>query len=145
MGIYRSAALLTSLTLVLALGGCTSLLGDFTSGGSSVTDGGGHADVGAGTGDGGSSSSGGGSDAAGDSPVDTGMMATDGSDEGEAAPPPPPPPPAGKPGFDLTSGGNSSASINYRMRSALGEAPGGYVIGKSSSYTLKGGVIAGTE
>lgn len=130
-------------SLALALGtasGCTSLLGDFASGGGGSTGDGGKADVQAGTGDGGSSSSGGPST---DAMSDTGVTPMDASDEGEAAPPPPPA--AGKPGFDLTSGGNSGASINYKLRSALGEAPGGYVIGKSSSYVLKGGVIAGTQ
>jgi len=50
-----------------------------------------------------------------------------------------------KPGFDITAGGNISKSTGYRLVGAVGESPGGNVVGKSKSYTLKGGVVAGTQ
>jgi hypothetical protein len=55
-------------------------------------------------------------------------------------------PPSGRPGLDLTAGGNTSASTNYKLIGAVGESPGGNIIvGRSTNYTLKGGVIAGTQ
>jgi hypothetical protein len=44
--------------------------------------------------------------------------------------------------FALTSGGTVSRSPRYRLVSALGESPGGNVVGKSTSFTLFGGVVA---
>lgn len=131
------------LPLVLATGGCTGLLGDFGSGPAGDS---GTIDAGI-AGDGGGDSS--------MTPVDAG----DGSPLlNEAAPPndsalgddspadAPRPPPPGKPGFDLTAGGNTSTSTNYILIGAIGESPGGNIItGTSPSYTLKGGVIAGTQ
>jgi hypothetical protein len=48
----------------------------------------------------------------------------------------------GKPGLDLTAGGNVSTSPKYRLVGALGESPGGNVVGRSASYTLYGGLVA---
>jgi hypothetical protein len=48
----------------------------------------------------------------------------------------------GKPGLDLTAGGSVSTSPKYRLVGALGESPGGNVVGKSAAYTLYGGVVA---
>jgi hypothetical protein len=62
----------------------------------------------------------------------------------EAAPPPPLPPP-GKPGLDLTAGGNFSSTANYSLIGAVGESPGGNLVSSSTQYTLQGGVIAGTQ
>lgn len=144
MATYWRGALLLGLPLVIVTaGGCTSLLGDFSTGGGGggSTDGG-RPDVGTGGGEAGRP------DGAPDSSSSSGSSggSSGGGDAGDDAPPPPPPPPAGKPGFDITSAGGSSASTNYKLRvGALGEAPGGYVVGHSINYTLKGGVVAGTQ
>jgi hypothetical protein len=125
-----------------ALSGCTSLLGDFSNGGGGATDGGRGGDTGVGSGDSGVHH---------DAAADGSMANEDGGEDaavdgGTDAPPPPPAPPPGKPGLDITSGGNSSQSINYKVVAALGEAPGAAnMVSKSSNYTLKGGVIAGTQ
>jgi len=129
-----------ALALVFAAGGCTGLLGDFGAGPA---------------GDGGTLDTG----VHGSSGGATGGDAGDGSAApSEAAPPAdappgdgaqvdaPPLPPPGKPGFDLTAAGNTSTSPNYVLLGAVGESPGGNIIvGRSSSYILKGGVIAGTQ
>jgi len=47
----------------------------------------------------------------------------------------------GKPGFDLTAGGSVSRSPRYKLVGALGESPGGNVVGGATSYTLYGGVV----
>ncbi len=140
--ISRGALLLMTLGLGCASAACTSLLGDFSTGGAGK-------DAGSGP----DSSSGGGvvHDAAADSRHDDGSTVDDdaGLDAGveaEAGPPPPPPPPPGRPGSDITSGGLTSISINYKMQSALGEAPGGAnMVSKSANYALRGGVVAGTQ
>jgi hypothetical protein len=89
-------------------------------------------------------------DSAGDG-GDTGILrdatlAGDGSERGDAglAPPPPVTTP-GKAGFDLAAGGNVSSSAKYKLVGVVGEGPGGNVIAKSASYTLKGGVVAATQ
>jgi hypothetical protein len=53
--------------------------------------------------------------------------------------------PVGKPGLDLTAAGNISTSSRYKLVGAVGESPGGNVVGKSARYTLYGGVIAATR
>jgi hypothetical protein len=55
------------------------------------------------------------------------------------------PPVAGRPGLDLTSAGNVSTSPRHRLVGAVGESPGGNVVGRSPRYTLYGGVIAGAR
>ncbi len=80
-----------------------------------------------------------------DSGPDTGAVETDaGTANAPDAQPPPPPVPA-KPGLALTAGGNVSRTARYRLVGAVGEAPGGNVIGRSPSYALNGGVVAGTQ
>lgn len=59
--------------------------------------------------------------------------------------PPPPPPAVGKPGMDVTAGGNVSKTSRYTLIATVGEAPGGNVVSKSSMYTLKAGVVAATQ
>jgi hypothetical protein len=142
MGMYWRGALFLGLPLMVATaGGCTSLLGDFSSGGGGGSnDSGVTADVGNGGGEAGRP------DGAPDSSSSSSGGSSGGGDAGDDAPTPPPPPAAGKPGFDITSGGGSGTSTNYKLRvGALGEAPGGYVVGHSINYTLKGGVVAGTQ
>jgi hypothetical protein len=71
----------------------------------------------------------------------------------DAPPPPPvdggidaPPPVTGKPGTDLTAGGIIGSSAHFKLYGALGESPGGNIVySKSASFTLHGGVIAGTQ
>jgi hypothetical protein len=136
----RGALLLMTLGLGCASAACTSILGDFSTGGSSK-------DAGSGP----DSSSGGGVIRDGAADHQDGSMidddaALDAGVEAEAAPPPPPPPPPGRPGSDITSGGLTSISINYKMQSALGEAPAGAnMVSKSTNYALHGGVITGTQ
>jgi hypothetical protein len=146
MGTNLRGALLVAAVLVASSIGCTSILGDFNSNGSSS---GGH------DGGGPDAITGGGGGDAGDASPDAMAMSddaspdvvevTDGGMEGEAAPPPPPPPPPGKPGFDLTSGGNVSTSTHYKLVGALGEAPGGYTLSTSTTYKFRGGVVAETQ
>jgi hypothetical protein len=125
---------LAGLVLALAASGCTSLLGDFGTGGTekdaAVTV---HPDA--------SGSSSGGSSSGSSGGVTDAQAEDDASDA--AAPPPPPVP--GKPGFDLTVGGNTSVSNNYKLIGSVGEGPGGNVVGHSTNFTLKGGVVAGTQ
>jgi hypothetical protein len=73
----------------------------------------------------------------------SGLDAADG-DAGDGGSGPQPAVP-GKPGFALTAGGNVSTSRSYKLVGAVGEAPGGNTIGKSPSYILQGGVVAGTQ
>jgi hypothetical protein len=140
------AFLLFAIFSILALGaaaGCASILGikEFSEG----ADGG----------PAGSSSSGGGEDVVEppDAPLPSG---DDGSnpipdagpadvDLGPEISAPPPPPVGGKAGFDITAGGNVSTSTNYKLIGSVGEAPGGNVVSKSTSYTLKGGLVAATQ
>jgi hypothetical protein len=78
--------------------------------------------------------------------IPDGMSSADAkADAGEAGAPPPPPPVPGKPGLDLTAGGNVSKSTSFKLVGAVGEAPGNNVVAKSTSYTLKGGVVAATQ
>lgn len=82
----------------------------------------------------------------GNTPADASPDVIDGggtADGGDGGRPPPPVP--GKPGFDLTAGGNISKSTGYKLFGAVGEGPGSNVIGKSPKYTLKGGVVAVTQ
>jgi len=133
----KGRELLLCFALVIATDGCTGLLGDFGAGG--------------GTFDGGITGSGG---------SDSGALLTDAGDGStpskDAAPPDDAagdgqtdgaqPPPPGKPGFDVTAGGNASTSTNYMLIGAVAEAPGAnIIIGTSPSYKLRGGVIAGTQ
>jgi hypothetical protein len=120
----RPLALAATLAATAAFSalGCNSLLGDFTVG--NVGDGGPHD---------GALPDGGLPDA---KPHDAAV-------DGDAQPPPPPP--HGKPGFDLTAGGNSSKSASYALIGAVGEGPGGNGVSKSTKYTLKGGIVAGTQ
>jgi hypothetical protein len=55
------------------------------------------------------------------------------------------PPPTGKPGLDFTAGGVFGKSSHHSMVAALGESPGGNLIGKTSRFTLQAGVIAVTQ
>jgi len=129
------------LALALATGGCTGLLGDFGAG--PPGDSGITSDVGT------PGSSGG---DIGGPPIDGGDAARsdatppDGASGDGSQTDGPPPPPPGKPGFDITSGGNASTSTNYTLIGAVAEAPGAnIIIGTSPSYKLRGGVIAGTQ
>jgi hypothetical protein len=54
----------------------------------------------------------------------------------------PPPAAPGKPGLDITAGGNVSTSSHYRLFGMVGEAPGGNVVSRSTAYALHGGVVA---
>ena len=148
MGGYRPChpALVAGLALVLATGGCSSILGDFLIGNVDQDAGtGGGADAGGSEAqaDGAPGAEAGGrdaSDAAAPRP-DTGSGADasdatasdaeggviDDAGSGEASPPPIP----GKPGFGITAGGNVSRSPNYKLIGAVGESPGGNVIGRS--------------
>jgi hypothetical protein len=51
----------------------------------------------------------------------------------------------GRQGFDLTAGGNVSKSPSYKLVGAVGESPGGNRMSKSTSYTVRGGVISETQ
>ena len=51
----------------------------------------------------------------------------------------------GRQGFDLTAGGNVSKSPSYKLVGAVGESPGGNKMSKSTSYTVRGGVIFETQ
>lgn len=42
---------------------------------------------------------------------------------------------------ELVAGGGMSRSAKYTLIGALGESPGGNVLGKSASYSLYGGVV----
>jgi len=135
----HSGPMLRVLAVALATGGCTGLLGDFGTG--PAGDGGIAVDAGM-------PGSGGGDTGA---PIDGATANGDGGApdgapvDGSPSDAPPPPPP-GKPGFDITGGGNASTSTNYTLFGAVAEAPGANVIvGTSPSYTLRGGVIAGTQ
>jgi hypothetical protein len=150
MSVLWRGSLAFVLPAVVVCAGCTSLLGDFaTGGGGTGGDGGFHADA---TGGGDSSThpdtglppAEAGPDAGEDSPEPTDAPMIEA--EAEAAPPPPPPPPPGRPGFDLTSGGNVSTSTHYKLIGAVGEAPGSAnIVSVSISYNFRGGVIAGTQ
>jgi hypothetical protein len=129
----------TAMAFLALASACTSVLGDFAVGPSGSSDGGTLAETGPG-GDAGAGPDG----AQGDATLDTGSGVPDGSPRDAATESPPPPPP-GKPGVDITSGGNTSTSTHYRLIGAVGEAPGGYVVGRSANYALRGGVIAETQ
>ncbi|MGO9837839.1 MAG: hypothetical protein ACLP1X_26930 [Polyangiaceae bacterium] len=125
--------------LLLLTAGCSSLLGDFTAGGSS-----GESDTGTigpdARGSSGGASSGGLSDASDGSTASDGATAEDAPLE-SAIPIP------NRPGLDITAGGNTSTSTSYLLIGAVGEGPGtaNMIVGTSMNYTLKGGVIAGTQ
>jgi hypothetical protein len=51
----------------------------------------------------------------------------------------------GKQAFDLTAGGNVSKSPSYKLVGAVGESPGGNGMSKSTSYTVRGGVVSETQ
>jgi hypothetical protein len=141
MPTYRSGAAVITLALMTVTAGCTSLLGDFTGGGADH-DAGVVVEHDAGSGSSSGSSSGG-SSSGSSSGTDASSGAMDAAaDAMDSAPPPPVP---GKPGFDFTAGGNTSVSENYKLIGAVGEAPGSNVVGRSTNYTLKGGVVAGTQ
>jgi hypothetical protein len=57
----------------------------------------------------------------------------------------PPPAAPGKPGLDITAGGNVSTRSHYRLFGMVGEAPGGNVVSSSKAYVLHGGVVATAE
>lgn len=131
------------LALMLATGGCTGLLGDFGAGPAGDS---GTIDVGI------AGSSGGDASVPQGDAGDASLLPTEGAAPGDSAlgndspADATPTPPPGKPGFDITAGGNTSTSTNYILIAAVGESPGGnIIIGTSPSYTLKGGVIAGTQ
>ncbi len=126
---------LTGIALALVASGCTSLLGDFGTGAEKDSGPTVHVDAGNSSGSSGGSSSGS-SDAMTDAQAD---------DDASDVMAPPPPPVPGKPGFDLTTGGNTSVSNNYKLIGSVGEGPGGNVVGHSTNFTLKGGVVAGTQ
>jgi hypothetical protein len=91
-------------------------------------------------------------------PSDTGSNSDDGStivpiadagpadvDLGPEISAPPPPPVSGKAGFGLTAGGSVSTSTHYKLVGAVGESPGAALVSTSTSYTLKGGLVAATQ
>jgi hypothetical protein len=133
--------------VALANGGCTSLLGDFTSSASSsdanslgtVPEAATNDDTGsspppapeASTPTDGSSGSG----------SSDGSSGSGSSDAGPEAQPPPPP---GQPAFDMVAGGAVSTSANYVLIGTVGESPG-VVVGTSPSYKLRGGVVGATQ
>jgi|SRR5580658_2226767 hypothetical protein len=137
MGTCSRVAPFTSLLLVLTAG-CSSLLGDFTAGGS------GEGDTGT-VGPDARGSSGGGS-SGGVSDASDGASASDGG-TADDAPLETAVPVPNRPGLDLTAGGNTSTSTNYLLIGAVGEGPGtaNMIVGTSTNYTLRGGVIAGTQ
>ena len=129
----------------LGIGGCVGSEATFSPGDAASTDSGsltgkvdgGSVDSGKPPGDGAASL-----DATADSRTNPDSSANaDAADAG----PPPPPPVRGKAGLDVTAGGSVSKSTSFKLVGAVGESPGGNGIAKSSSYTLKGGVIAGTQ
>jgi hypothetical protein len=143
--LWRSAG--TAALMLGAPAACTSILGDFAIGPAGTND------AGPGT-DGSTGNDGESADVSPDRSAASADVGPDHSaasgDAGDGAPHDaaselPATPAPGKPGFDLTSGGNSSNSSNYKLIGAVGEAPGGYVIGRSTHYTLKGGVVAETQ
>ena len=87
---------------------------------------------------------------AGTSPDDDASSSSEGGSEADASDAglgpeisaPPPPPAIGRPGMDLTAGGNVSTSSLYTLIATVGEAPGGNVVSTSSMYTLQGGLVA---
>jgi hypothetical protein len=76
-------------------------------------------------------------DVGGDANKDTG---TDAADTGDATPAA-----TGKQAMDLVSGGVKMQSANYVLITTSGQRPGGNGVLKSSSYTLKGGVVGSTQ
>jgi hypothetical protein len=47
--------------------------------------------------------------------------------------------------MNLVSGGNVMTSSSYRLILTTGQSPGGNGVLKSSSYTLRGGVVGATQ
>jgi hypothetical protein len=117
--------------------GCTSLLGDFSTGGGIESDASPVIVDAAMKHDGSGSSSGGGSSSGSDS-----SMPIDAAPEASFVILPTVP---GKPGTDITAGGTSSTSASYQLVGAVGESTGSNVVSTSTNYTLKGGVIVGTQ
>jgi hypothetical protein len=131
----RAAAAVS--VLLLASAGCTGILGDF-----SIGDAGGATDapgpdvtgtMDSGQGD--AKGDAGTMDSAADSPLDALV------DAGVDVAPPVP----GKPGLDITAGGNWSKSTSYKLIGAVGESPGNNTLSTSTSYKLHGGVVAITQ
>jgi hypothetical protein len=138
MGTCSRVAPFASLLLLLTAG-CSSLLGDFTAGGS-----GGESDTGTIGADARGSSGGGSSGGVAD--ASDGATASDGGTVDDAPLETAIPIP-NRPGLDLTAGGNTSTSTSYLLIGAVGEGPGtaNMVVGTSTNYTLRGGVVAGTQ
>jgi hypothetical protein len=137
VGFNGALAALAASILLLASAGCTGVLGDFTIGdGGSTTDGPGADVVGAmDSGHGDAKADGGTTDSPADAPLDALVD----------APIDAPPPVPGKPGLDITAGGNWSKSTSYKLIGAVGESPGNNALSTSTSYKLHGGVVAITQ
>ncbi len=125
------------IAVIVAAGGCTGVLGDFSS--AQIDADGGTLPTGDSGGDVNTPPPPPPDDGGSDAPVDIDSGFDAGVDSAIPLGPP------GKPGQSLTGGGTLAKSTNYKVWVAVGESPGGQITSTSTSYKLQSGVIGATQ